>query len=257
MNNIKKYKTLFVSDLHIGSTHCNVDAFLKFLKNNDFENIYLCGDIFDFFVIKTSFFWSESFNTVVQKILRKARSGVNIFYIPGNHDALIKKLHGLSFGNISILNKALYTTLSGKKLKIVHGDEFDVLYKGKQIIYITGSFLYSLVLFSDKIIRKIIPNFSCSFYFKRLIKNFFEKITNYHLILESSIIQEDCDGIISGHTHLADLKYNKNFIIGNCGCWMADTINTCIVEDYNKNLYLLSVNKNGETINEKILISDR
>jgi len=254
--NHNKYKTLFVSDLHIGSSHCNVDAFLAFLKNNEFENIYLCGDIFDFFVIKTSFFWSESFNTVIQKILRKARSGTKIFYIPGNHDALIRKLDGYNFGNISVLKQAEYTTLNNKKLKIVHGDEFDVFYKGKQIIYILGSAAYSFILFMDKLIRKINPNFSISFYFKRLVKKLFEKITKYHLVLESSVKDGNFNGIISGHTHLPDLQYNEKLIIGNCGCWMADTLNTCIVEKYDRNLALLVINKNGEIINEKILIGD-
>jgi UDP-2,3-diacylglucosamine pyrophosphatase LpxH len=247
------FKTVFISDVHLGSSHCNVEAFLSFLKNNEFQNLYLCGDIFDFFVLKTSFFWTESFNTVIQKLLRKARQGVKIFYIPGNHDALFRKFNGYKFGNVSICNEIIYTTLRDKKIKITHGDEFDLCYRGKQFLYYFGCILYSFALFLDKHLRKINTNFSFSFFLKRKIKNVFERITNYHIMMYDSIRKSKVDGIISGHTHLPDLCVKNNVIMGNCGCWMADTINTCIIEDYNGDLKLLTINKKGEIINEKIL----
>lgn len=252
-----RYNACFISDIHLGSNHSNVDAFLCFLKNNDFETIYLCGDIFDFLVIKKSFFWSESFNTVIQKLLRKARHGTKIIYIPGNHDALLRKFDNHSFGNITILNEAVHFSKKFKKIKIIHGDEFDLFFKGKELLYFIGSKLYGISLFLDKFLRKFVKSFSLSFFLKRKIKGQFEKFVNYYNSVKSFAIENEVDGIISGHTHLPDLKYIDNLLIGNCGCWIADTINTCIVETLDGDFILLKINSKGESINEKILTNNR
>lgn len=250
------YRTIFISDIHIGSTHSNVEAVLNFLKKNEAETIYLCGDIFDFLVIKKSYFMSELFNTFIQKILRKARNGTKIVYIPGNHDELMRKFDEHVFGNISIHKEYIHKTKKAKRIKIIHGDEFDIIFKSKQFFYAVGAVLYSSTLFADKFIRRFKKDFSCSFYFKRKVKDFFEKITDYYRLLIKKANESEVDGIISGHTHLADLSLKNGIIIGNCGCWMADTINTCIVENIDGDLSLLTINSEGQVINEKILVNN-
>lgn len=250
------FRAVFISDTHIGSSHSNVEALLCFLKQCECETIYLCGDIFDFLVIKKSYFMSELFNTFIQKILRKARHGTKIIYIPGNHDILMRKFDGHVFGNISIHNTYNHITKNGKHIKILHGDEFDILFKNKKIVYFIGSLMYSFVLFIDKFLRRFKKDFSFSFYFKRKIKSFFEKITDYNTLLCKKAIVEGVDGIISGHTHLASLERKNNLIIGNCGCWMADTLNTCICENHNGDLSLFTINSKGDIVGEKILVSN-
>lgn len=248
MNN---YRAIFISDLHLGSSHSNVNAFLNFIRVTECEKIYLIGDIFDFYVMKTSFFWSESFNTVIQKLLRKARHGTKILYIPGNHDAQLRKFSNYKFGNIEIHTNCIHLTKKYKSIKIMHGDEFDTFYLNRKWLYKIGSGIYSFALFLDKTLRLLNKQFSFSFFFKRKVKGFFEKITNYYQIVVAHAYKDGVDGIISGHTHLPSIGTNDGILIGNCGCWMADTINTCIVEKHDGCLCLLTIDINGEIINEK------
>lgn len=248
-----KYKTLFISDLHLGSSHSNAEAFLNFIRNVECEKMYLCGDIFDFHVIKTSFLWSETFNTVIQKLLRKARHGTNIIYIPGNHDYQLRKFHRYKFGNIEIYTSHIHLVDGKTPIKIMHGDEFDTFYHQKKILYAIGSAIYSFALFIDKQFRKLNSKASFSFFFKRKVKSFFEKITNYHQNILNHAHSEGVEGVISGHTHLPGLSLKDSVIIGNCGCWMADTINTCIAENYEGQLCLLTIDSNGSIINEKTI----
>lgn len=250
------YRAVFLSDIHLGSTHSNVDAFLNFLKLNNFDNIYLCGDIFDFLVIKKSFFWSTEFNTVIQKLLRRGRSGVLIYYIPGNHDDLIRKFDGYDFGNIKVLKSGYYCTLGGKVIKITHGDEYDFFIKGRSIIYYLGTMGYGLLLCMNKIFKIFFKNFSLSYYIKRKVKKSFEILTNYREFLLKTVEDEGVDGIISGHTHYAELVMERGKLVGNCGCWMSDVVNTAIVEDYSGNIKLLYVDGRGEIIDEKVFINN-
>lgn len=251
-----KFESLFISDIHLGSPYSNVEALINFLKDNKFKKIYLCGDIFDFLVINKNFFWSNTFNLFIQKILKISNKGTKIYYIAGNHDALIRKLHGYKFGNIKITNSAYYKTINNKKIKITHGDEYDYHIKNKNIVYFLGTIGYSILLGLNGIFKLFFKDFSLSFYVKRKIKKSFEVITKYRQLLLNTVEEENINGIISGHTHFAELNIENGKLIGNCGCWMADTVNNAIVECKDGTFKLLTIDNKGKIKNEKILTCD-
>ncbi|MCA3849312.1 MAG: UDP-2,3-diacylglucosamine diphosphatase, partial [Burkholderia sp.] len=120
-----RYRTIWLSDIHLGSSGCQAPYLLDFLRHNDSEYLYLVGDIIDGWQLKKGWYWPQAHNDVVQKILRKARKGTQVVYIPGNHDEGARQFCDLAFGDIQVRGEAFHTTLAGKRLWIVHGDLFD------------------------------------------------------------------------------------------------------------------------------------
>ncbi|HET7211604.1 MAG TPA: metallophosphoesterase, partial [Methyloceanibacter sp.] len=124
---MKRYRAIFVSDLHLGTKACQAEAFIDFLRCHDASRIYLIGDIVDFWRIKRGTYWPQSHNDVLQKLLRKARKGTDLVYIPGNHDEAMRDYCGMRFGGIAIERNAIHVAADGRRYLIIHGDEFDVV----------------------------------------------------------------------------------------------------------------------------------
>ena len=143
---IKKHRSIFISDIHIGIRASKVKELLHFLKYNDCDHLYLLGDIIDGWRLKKNWFWNQDFNTFIQKVLKKARSGTKVYYIPGNHDEIIREFIPINFGDIQIVRDASYTSLNGKKHLVFHGDDFDFIVRKYKWIAIVGSFLYEFLL---------------------------------------------------------------------------------------------------------------
>ena len=129
MPNILKYKSIFISDVHLGTKGCQAKKLLEFFKNSRSENLYLVGDIIDVWEMQKSFFWPQEHNDVIQKILRKARHGTKVFYIMGNHDEMLRKFIPINFGDIHMVNRVIHETNAGKKYVVVHGDAWDGVMK--------------------------------------------------------------------------------------------------------------------------------
>ena len=124
---VKRYRALFVSDLHLGTKTCQAEAFLEFLRCHDASRIYLIGDIVDFWRIRRGIYWPQSHNDVLQKLLRKARKGTSLVLIPGNHDEVMRDYCGMRFGGIAIERNIVHVGADGRRYLIMHGDEFDVV----------------------------------------------------------------------------------------------------------------------------------
>jgi len=119
------YRSLFISDLHLGSKGCQADLFLNFLRYNDADTIFLVGDIIDGWRLRSGWYWPQAHNDVVQKVLRKVRKGTKVIYVPGNHDEFARDFSGLAFGGIVIADEAVHVTVDGRRLWVTHGDLFD------------------------------------------------------------------------------------------------------------------------------------
>ena len=141
-----QYRTIWISDVHLGTSGCQANYLLDFLKHNDAQTFYLVGDIIDGWRLKKSWFWPQSHNDVIQKLLRKVRKGAEVFYIPGNHDEVARQFVGMTFGEIQIKNEMIHVTADGKKLWVTHGDLFDsVMQYAKWLAYL-GDTAYTTVL---------------------------------------------------------------------------------------------------------------
>ena len=146
MPNILKYKSIFISDVHLGTKGCQANKLLEFFKNSRSENLYLVGDIIDIWEMQKKFYWPQEHNDVIQKILRKARHGTKVFYIMGNHDEMLRKFIPMHFGDIHMVNRVIHETNAGKKYVVVHGDAWDGVMKHAKWLSKLGSIAYNLLL---------------------------------------------------------------------------------------------------------------
>ncbi|MFZ4119555.1 MAG: UDP-2,3-diacylglucosamine diphosphatase, partial [Polynucleobacter sp.] len=170
------YRAIWISDVHLGTSGCQANYLLDFLKHNEADTYYLVGDIIDGWRLKKSFYWPQTHNDVVQKLLRKARKGASVYFIPGNHDESARQYIGTSFGDIQVVEEIIHTTKDGKKLWVTHGDLFDgVMQYAKWLAYV-GDNLYSLILYMNRYFNLIrikmgLQYWSLSQYLKHQVKN--------------------------------------------------------------------------------------
>ena len=230
----RRYKTIFISDLHIGSTQCQADTLLDFLKHNESEKLYLVGDIIDFWALSKRVYWPRDHNTIIQKILRKARHDTKVIYVPGNHDENVREYDEHVFGDIEVRNSIVHTTVDGKRFLVVHGDEYDTIAKYHQWIAKLGSKGYDFLLEVNRAVRAvrrvmgIQSHFSLAAYIKFKVKNAVQFISDYEESIVMTLKDEGLDGVICGHIHHAEIKELDGFLYVNTGDFVESC--TAIVE---------------------------
>jgi UDP-2,3-diacylglucosamine pyrophosphatase LpxH len=238
------YRTIWISDLHLGSTQCQADILLDFLKYNDSEKLYLVGDIIDFWALSKKMYWPRDHNTVIQKVLRKARHGTQIIYIPGNHDDNVREYDNFVFGDITVKTSDVHTTAADKKFLIVHGDEYDVIARHHVWVARLGSKGYDILLEINRYLRLLrrmlgIPQsqFSLAAYVKYKVKNIVQFISDYEENIVNSLRDDGLDGVICGHIHHAEIKDIGGFLYVNTGDFVESC--TAIVEHTDGTLELI------------------
>lgn len=248
------YRTIWISDLHLGSTQCQADVLLDFLKFNDSEKLYLVGDIIDFWALSKKMYWPRDHNTVIQKVLRKARHGTQIIYIPGNHDDNVREYDNHVFGDITVKKSDVHTTAVGKRFLIVHGDEYDPIAYYHQWIAKLGSQSYDILLDINRYLRLLrrvlgIPQsqFSLAAYVKYKVKNIVQFISDYEENIVNTLRHEGVDGVICGHIHHAEIKDIGGFLYVNTGDFVESC--TAIVEHTNGTLELVKWLKTEPAVN--------
>ena len=229
----RTYRTIWISDIHLGSKGSQSEHLLEFLKYNDSEYLYLFGDIIDGWRLTKKWYWPQSHNDVIQKILRKARKGTKVFYIPGNHDEGSRSFIGLTFGDIKIRNQAFHLTAKEKKLWVVHGDMFDhVIQHARWLAYI-GDSAYTFLLWINKWFNDLrrffnLPYWSLSQYLKLKVKKAVSFINAFETLMVKEAHRRGCDGVVCGHIHKSELKEINNLIYANDGDWVESL--TALVE---------------------------
>lgn len=221
-----KYKTLFISDIHLGTSLSQTERLLQFLKDNEFGKIYLVGDIVDMTAVRRKFYWDENHNTVIQKIMRLARKGVQIIYIIGNHDIFLEFFIREHFGNIKLRERDVHVTADGHKCLVMHGHQFDGIITEMKWLYWLGDTMYDFALVLNKWFNKsrsLIgkPYWSLSLYLKTKAKNVLKFIGNYEqlVIHEVKKTSGGTDTVIVGHIHMLADKEISGIRYLNCGCW--------------------------------------
>lgn len=252
------YRTIWISDLHLGSTQCQADVLLDFLKHNDSKKLYLVGDIIDFWALSKKMYWPRDHNTVIQKVLRKARHDTQIIYIPGNHDENIRDYNDYVFGDIVVKNSDVHTTSEGKQFLVVHGDEYDTIAKYHKWIAKLGSVGYDVLLEINRFLRMtrrwfgIQSNFSLAAFVKFKVKNLVQFISDYEDSIVGTLRDQGLDGVICGHIHHAEIKEIDGFLYINTGDFVESC--TAIVEHFNGTLELIKWHKTKSvTVHDKTL----
>ena len=229
----RHYRTLFLSDIHLGTKGCQADLFLDFLREHEADVIYLVGDVIDGWRLKRSWYWPQSHNDVVQKLLRKARKGTRIIYIPGNHDEWLRDYYGTHFGGIEVVENAVHTAADGRRYLVIHGDEFDVVVRHAKWLAFLGDGAYVTALFVNTYFNRVrrtlgFSYWSLSAYLKLKVKNAVNYIGKFEQFLSDEAARRNVEGVICGHIHHAAMHDVSGIRYINTGDWVESC--TALVE---------------------------
>ncbi len=253
---IFNYRSIWISDFHLGTRGCQSELLLEFIKHTQSEKLYLVGDIIDGWALKNTWYWPQSHNDVVQKILRKARHGTEVFYISGNHDEVMRGFAPVNFGGVSILNQVIHETVDKKKYLVVHGDQFDGIIQCAKWLAMLGSITYDFLIYFNRYInffRKKLgyEYWSLSNYLKFTVKNAVKFVSEYEKLVCNYAKQFKVEGIICGHIHHANMQYMNEIHYINDGDWVESC--TALVEHFDGKLELINwTEKRKELFNETI-----
>jgi UDP-2,3-diacylglucosamine pyrophosphatase LpxH len=238
-----RVRSIFLSDIHLGTRACQAERLVEFLREHAAEHIFLIGDIVDFWAMSRSICWKPSHNTVVQKLLRRARHGERIVFIPGNHDEVLRDYVGNAFGGVEVLPEAIHETADGKRLLLIHGDIFDQVTRHHRWVAVLGDVAYNQLVRLNLWLSWVRRKLGCSGYWslagyaKRRIKT----ALNFIFDFEDSAIrharERGLDGVVCGHIHWATIKEIGGLLYVNCGDWVDSC--TAIVEHFDGRLELV------------------
>lgn len=236
------YRTLFISDAHLGTRGCQAHLLLDFLKQCEAETIYLVGDMVDGWRLKSGWYWPQAHNDVVQKLLRRVRKGVRVIYIPGNHDEFMRDYLGLNFGGVEVKNQAIHATADGRRFLVIHGDQFDIVVRHARWLAYFGDWAYEMALWSNTWFNKArrmlgLPYWSFSAWAKLRVKNAVNFIGAFEEALAAEAEKQGADGVICGHIHHAAIRQIGEIVYVNTGDFVESC--TAIGEHFDGRLEIL------------------
>ncbi|WP_263770587.1 UDP-2,3-diacylglucosamine diphosphatase [Propionivibrio soli] len=237
-------RSIFLSDIHLGTRACQAERLLDFLRHFAAENVFLIGDIVDFWAMRRSIVWTTAQNTFVQKILRRARHGERVVFIPGNHDEALRDYLGIAFGDIEVVGEYAHTLADGRRFLLLHGDEFDQITRYHRWVAVLGDVMYDLLVRLNSIVSLVRRRFGMTCYWslagyaKRRVKTAMQFIFDFEDTARRAARQRGFDGIVCGHIHNAVIRETDGTIYVNCGDWVDSC--TAIVEHLDGRLELIA-----------------
>jgi UDP-2,3-diacylglucosamine pyrophosphatase LpxH len=238
-----RFRTIWISDVHLGTTGCQAARLLEFLRATESDTLYLVGDIIDGWQLKRRWYWDQVHNNVVQTVLKKARKGTEVIFVPGNHDEAVRQFIDLDFGGIRIRDELVHTTAQGKRMLVLHGDRFDgVIACAKWLAYV-GDSLYTVILkfnqwFNGWRARAGLPYWSLSQYLKLKVKNAVNYISSFEDALAAEAQKKGLDGVICGHIHKPEIRDINGITYCNDGDWVESL--SALVEEASGELRLVT-----------------
>jgi UDP-2,3-diacylglucosamine pyrophosphatase LpxH len=221
----RSYRTIWISDVHLGTRGCNDRMLIDFLDHVDSEYLYLVGDIIDGWRMKKRFYWPERHNAIVRRIMKRAKRGTKVIYIPGNHDEMFRQFAGMNFGGVEIRSRATHTTADGRKLLVVHGDEFDAVVLAHRWLAFLGDWAYrtlmQLNVFVNVVRRTMgLEYWSLSKHAKHKVKGAVSVISRFEEAVAHEAKSVGADGVVCGHIHTAEIRDFDGTIYYNDGDWV-------------------------------------
>ena len=219
------YRTVFISDIHLGTRGCQAALLLDFIKTIHCERLYLVGDIIDGWKMKSGIYWPQAHNDVVQKILRLSRKGVEVIYIPGNHDDRAREFYGVHFGGVRVMKDAIHKAADGKRYLVTHGDQFDGVIEHAKWLAFLGDWAYRTLLACNTTINRVRRKFGFGYWsfsaaVKVKVKNALQFIENFEQAVADEARRRGVDGVICGHIHKAEMRMIDGVIYINDGDWV-------------------------------------
>jgi UDP-2,3-diacylglucosamine pyrophosphatase LpxH len=237
-----RYRSIWISDIHLGTRGCKADFLLDFLKHTESDYLYLVGDIIDCWRLRRSWYWQQSHNDVVQKLLRKARKGTKVIYVPGNHDEPLRDYADMQFGGVTLAEEAIHVTADGRRFLVMHGDSFDGIVKYARWLAVLGDHAYTALLVLNhwyNLWRRRFgyPYWSLSAYLKARVKDAVSYIDDFEIALAEEARRRGVDGVICGHIHKAEIRRIGPVLYCNDGDWVESC--TALVEHGDGRLEIL------------------
>ncbi len=240
----QRYRSIFISDLHLGTRGCRIDFLADFLRRTSSDNLYLVGDIVDGWRLRKAWYWDDGHDEVLKLILKKARTGTAVTYIPGNHDEMLRHWlpMGLEIGGIKMRQEAVHVTADGRKLLVMHGDEFDSVVRYAKFLALLGDWAYTAALSVNhwfNVVRRRLgyPYWSLSAWLKRQVKEAVKAIDRFETALAGEARRRGLDGVVCGHIHHAEMREVNGVLYINDGDWVESC--TALVEHFDGRLELL------------------
>ena len=238
----RKYRTVWISDIHLGTRGCNAKLLIDFLDNVDSETMYLVGDIIDGWRLKKRFYWPAAHNDIVWRIMKRAKRGTRVVYIPGNHDEMFRQFTGLNFGGVEIRRKAIHETADGRKLLVLHGDEFDTIMLAHRWLAFVGDAAYHALMSLNLWVNKVrnwfdLPYWSLSKMAKHKVKNAVEFISKFEEVVAHEAGTRGVHGVVCGHIHNAEIREIAGIEYYNDGDWVEGC--TALVEHMDGHMEVL------------------
>ena len=229
----RHYRTIWISDVHLGTRGCNAELLLDFLDHCDSDRLYLVGDMIDGWRMKKKFYWPERHNAILRRIMKKAKGGTAVTYIPGNHDEMFRQFSGTSFGGVEIRRSAIHETADGRRLLVLHGDEFDAIMLSKRWLAFLGDAAYTLLLRVNVLVNAVrrrfdLPYWSLSAHAKHKVKDAVAFISQFEEVVASAARKRRVDGVVCGHIHTAEMREFDGVAYYNDGDWVESC--TALVE---------------------------
>jgi UDP-2,3-diacylglucosamine pyrophosphatase LpxH len=237
-----RVRTVWISDLHLGTPGCQAQALLAFLRGTECETLYLVGDIIDGWQLRRTWYWPQSHNDVVQKILRKARKGTRVVFVPGNHDEFARRYVSHNFGGVDVVEDCVHTTADGRRLWVTHGDLFDGVIQCAKWLAHVGDAAYEFTLkanrwFNAMRARLGLPYWSLSRYLKLKVKRAVSYVSDFEVAVAREARKRGVHGVVCGHIHHAEMREIDGVLYCNDGDWVESL--TALVEHFDGRLEIL------------------
>ena len=257
---IREFRTLFVSDVHLGARGCQAERLLDFLRYHDADTIYLIGDIVDGWQLKSGWYWPQAHNDVVQKLLRKGRKGARMVYIPGNHDEFLRDYYGTHFGGIEVTETAIHVGADGRRYLVIHGDMFDVVIRHARWLALLGDKAYDATIIINTVFNKVrrrlgLTYWSLSRWLKLKVKNAVSFIGEYEKALVAEAHRRGVDGVICGHIHHPAIHEKLGIRYVNCGDWVESC--TAVAEHFDGTLEIIAWTMQADERTELVTNAER
>ena len=229
----RHYRAIFISDMHLGTKRAQTEALLSFLRATESDQLYIVGDFIDNWALRKAWYWDQLHNDVIQKLLRKARKGTKLVYIPGNHDENLRDFLNLRFGKVAVLEDAVHLSASGKRYLVLHGDKFDGVVRFAPWLAKLGDTAYEFSMELNSTVNRVrralrLPYWSLSAYLKNRVKKAVEFVSRFEEAVVREARAKNCQGVICGHIHTPDDRFIDGIHYLNDGDWVESC--TALVE---------------------------
>jgi len=238
----RRFRTIWISDIHLGTRGCKADFLLDFLRHTESDTLFLVGDIIDLWRMKRSWYWPQAHNDVVQKLLRRARKGTRVVFVPGNHDEMFRDFVDHHFGGIEVAADAIHVLADGRRLLVLHGDSFDTVVRYARWLAVLGDSAYEFALVLNRWLNGLrrrmgYPYWSLSAWLKHRVKNAVEYIGRFEDAVAAEARLRGVDGVVCGHIHKAEIRDIAGVTYCNDGDWVESC--TALVEHDDGRLEIL------------------